>query len=83
MQSQFLYVCVCPHSQRAYTMHIQYDAHLPFLQKASGFSGCMQKTVCHTLETLITLRLVEVLPERHLLPTDSCARNIDINVKCR
>jgi hypothetical protein len=59
-------VYLCPHSEHAHTMHIQHDAHLPFLQKASGFGGCMQKTVCHTLETIITLSLVEVLPESHL-----------------
>ncbi len=45
--------------------------------------GCMHQTVRHTLESLIILHLVEVLPERLLLPSDSRARNKDINVKWR
>ncbi len=75
-------VYVRSQSPHAHTKHIKYDAQLPFLQQASGFGGCMQKTVCHTLESLIIPCLVEVLPEFHLLPGDSCTRNIDINVKC-
>ncbi len=45
--------------------------------------GCLQQMVCHTLEYLTILHLVEILPERLLLQSDSCARNTNINVKSR
>ena len=32
------------------------------------------------MESLIIIHLVEVLPERLLLPSDRCARNTDVNV---
>jgi hypothetical protein len=32
-------VYVCPQSQHAHTKHIQYDAHLPFLQQACASDG--------------------------------------------
>jgi hypothetical protein len=59
---------MCLQSQHAHTKLIKYDAHLPFLQQARGLlvGGYMEQTVCHTLATLITLHLVEILLEHHL-----------------
>ncbi len=69
--------CPClPYFRRPYN-----DSPLKHPCDCNG--GCLQQTVRHTVESLIILRLVEVLPERLLLPSDSCTRNTEINVKCR
>ncbi len=73
----------CPRRCPCLPKFWQSHNNIPLKHSCDFNGGRLQQTVCHILESLITLHLVEVQPECLLLPSDSCARNTDINVKYR